>query len=58
MVQDGMAWQYKRCSKEAALAEAESEARKERRGLWVDDKPIPPWEWRKQAKDRRAKARH
>ncbi len=22
-------------------------AKAERRGLWHDDKPVPPWEWRK-----------
>jgi len=57
MVRDGMAWHFKRYSKEAALGEAEREARADRRGLWADQKPIPPWEWRKQAKDRKAKAR-
>jgi endonuclease YncB( thermonuclease family) len=53
MVHDGMAWHFKRYSKEAALAEAEREARKERRGLWADKEPVPPWEWRKERKNRR-----
>jgi endonuclease YncB( thermonuclease family) len=57
MVRDGMAWHCKRYSRETALAEAEREARADRRGLWADDKPTLPWEWRKQAKDRKAKAR-
>lgn len=26
--------------------EAEADARKARRGLWSDTKPVPPWEWR------------
>ena len=29
---------------------AEAEARKARRGLWSDAKPIPPWEWRERKK--------
>jgi endonuclease YncB( thermonuclease family) len=48
MVQEGMAWHFKRYSKEAALADAEREARKASRGLWADKNPVPPWEWRKQ----------
>jgi endonuclease YncB( thermonuclease family) len=30
----------------------EEEARLRKRGLWVDEAPVPPWEWRK---DDRAK---
>ena len=30
-----------------SLWKLEREARIERRGLWVDTDPIPPWEWRK-----------
>ena len=26
---------------------AEAQARLERRGLWSDEAPIPPWEWRR-----------
>jgi endonuclease YncB( thermonuclease family) len=50
MVKDGMAWHYKKYSKEAALADAEKEARKARRGLWADKDPVPPWEWRRELK--------
>lgn len=28
---------------------AEQEARLAHKGLWSDDKPVPPWEWRKHA---------
>jgi endonuclease YncB( thermonuclease family) len=41
MVKDGWAWHYKRYSKEAALADAENEARKAARGLWADKNPLP-----------------
>jgi endonuclease YncB( thermonuclease family) len=50
MVKDGWAWHYKRYSKEAALADAEKEARKAGRGLWADKDPVPPWEKRQQDK--------
>src|SRR5262249_34773645 len=36
MVREGWAWHFKRYSKEQALADAESEARKSERGLWAD----------------------
>jgi endonuclease YncB( thermonuclease family) len=53
MVQDGMAWHYKRYSKELALAEGEREARKAGRGLWADKEPVPPWEWRRGRKTKK-----
>lgn len=31
--------------------EAEAAARAARRGLWMDEHPIPPWEWRRQGPD-------
>jgi endonuclease YncB( thermonuclease family) len=48
MVQEGMAWHFRRCSKEATLADAERDARNAGRGLWADKNPVPPWVWRKQ----------
>jgi len=51
-VKTGMAWHYKQYAKEqtasdrAAYAEAETLARAEKRGLWVDREQTPPWEWR------------
>lgn len=47
MVRDGLAWQYRQFDKSQALADAEEEARRDRRGLWADKEPVPPWEWRK-----------
>ena len=35
------------------LAAAERAARAAKRGLWADAKPVPPWEWRATAKDRK-----
>jgi micrococcal nuclease len=45
MVRDGLAWRY-RFTQDAALDQFQSEARAARRGLWQDDKPIAPWDWR------------
>lgn len=57
LVTDGLAWHYLRFSDDATLAEAETEARAARRGLWADKAPVPPWEWRAAEKDRTKKSR-
>ncbi len=52
-VSSGMAWHYKQYAGEqipadrARYAEAEAKARSAGLGLWRDQAPIPPWEWRK-----------
>ena len=49
----GLAWHYKKYQKEQTLSdrelysETEIEARKDKRGLWYDANPVPPWEYRK-----------
>jgi len=47
MVRQGYAWVYLKYSKNPALLRLEQEAREGKRGLWVDNEPMPPWEWRK-----------
>jgi endonuclease YncB( thermonuclease family) len=53
MVSAGFAWHYKDYEKEqsfadrAAYAAAEDDARRARRGLWADPRPVPPWEFRR-----------
>lgn len=47
MVGAGLAWQYRKHSKDRALAALESEARSSKRGLWADARPVAPWDWRK-----------
>jgi endonuclease YncB( thermonuclease family) len=44
-----MAWAYKD-TKDAALLAAEGDARREKRGLWRDNEPEPPWTFRKEQK--------
>lgn len=52
LIKMGLAWHDPRYAPKAKeYAEAEAEARKARRGLWSDDKPIAPWEWRRQHND-------
>lgn len=51
-LRSGHAWVFERYLGEiparmrARYREAESQARTERRGLWADTRPVPPWEWR------------
>ena len=57
-VKAGMAWHYKEYEREQSpevrdlYALAEVEARRERRGLWVDANPIEPGEFRRDEKRR------
>lgn len=52
-VRSGYAWTYERYFDEIPTTmrlryrEAQSQARTERRGLWADARPIPPWDWRR-----------
>ncbi|MGD0515896.1 MAG: thermonuclease family protein [Thermoguttaceae bacterium] len=48
LVKEGFAWHYKEYSASKTLANAEDEARKAKIGLWADENPIPPWQWRQQ----------
>jgi endonuclease YncB( thermonuclease family) len=46
-VRRGMAWVSSRqTGPGSALYEIEAYARLQKVGLWADEKPIPPWEWR------------
>jgi len=47
LVKAGYAWWYKQYSSDKALGAVEEEARNSKRGLWVDDNPIAPWDWRR-----------
>ena len=46
MIQQGYAWYYPFTKKNAEYQQAEQEAKAAKRGLWADDNPIPPWEWK------------
>ena len=52
LVKAGLAWWYRRyAADDWLLKELEAAARTARRGLWVDAKPVPPWEWRRPRRD-------
>jgi len=46
LVAVGFAWWYRRYSTDRSLETLEQRARKERRGLWADPNPVPPWDFR------------
>ena len=52
-IEAGLAWWYRKYSAEQPSGDrltyetAEIEARNNRRGLWRDTEPMPPWDWRK-----------
>lgn len=47
MVRSGMAWASTRHLSDPHIQAMEVVARRERLGLWADNAPVPPWEWRK-----------
>lgn len=53
-INQGLAWHYKKYMKEQVFDDrliymhAEDDARNGKVGLWVDEMPEPPWEWRRQ----------
>lgn len=46
LLKHGLAWHYKKYSKDSILQALEDNARKNKVGLWQDKNAIPPWEWR------------
>lgn len=50
MVEDGWAWHFKKYNDEERLAKLEDAARKAKRGLWADETPLAPWEYRARQK--------
>lgn len=53
MVKEGLAWHYEYFAPDAEdLAAAEKAARKKRKGLWADDEPVNPYEFRKRNREK------
>lgn len=46
LVAAGCAWWFRRYSQDLGLETSERRARSDRRGLWSDPVPVPPWEFR------------
>jgi len=51
LVKAGLAWWYQRFSADETLGRLESEARAAKRGLWAEANPIPPWQFRSEARE-------
>lgn len=50
MVESGLAWQYLQYDKGEELSKLQDKARAEKKGLWVQQFPEPPWQYRKKHK--------
>ncbi len=50
LLKAGLAWHYKKYSRDPELAKLEFEARSKKVGLWKEPNQIAPWEWRKMKK--------
>ncbi|HAI9081870.1 TPA: thermonuclease family protein, partial [Escherichia coli] len=40
------AWVYEQYNTDPVLPVLQNEARQQKRGLWSDADPVPPWIWR------------
>ena len=47
LVKAGLAWHFKKYSTDTTYDRLELIARQNKIGLWTDDNPKPPWDWRK-----------
>ena len=46
LVKEGLAWWQSSGSGDRRLGELEELARAERKGLWSEPNPVPPWKWK------------
>ncbi|WP_137528631.1 thermonuclease family protein, partial [Escherichia coli] len=46
MVRAGAAWVYEQYNTDPVLPVLQGEARQQKRGLWAESAPVPPWVWR------------
>lgn len=47
LVKAGLAWHFLKHSTDKSYDELEAIARQRKIGLWADENPTPPWQWRK-----------
>lgn len=52
MVKAGYAWHFRQFSDSKEMARFEQEARSRKKGLWQDEHPVSPWEYRRDARKR------
>lgn len=53
LVKAGFAWHYKQYSNSAVLDDYEQRARDQKLGLWAAKRPLAPWEYRRNKRNRR-----
>lgn len=46
LIENGLAWHFKKYSSDTLLANAEIVARDRKLGLWADEAIVSPWDWR------------
>ena len=52
LVKAGKCWWYRKYAPDDQyLKELEKEAKADKRGIWADPNPIPPWKWRKKRRN-------
>lgn len=47
MIRTGLAWHFKKYSSDTLLSRLETEARLNKKGLWINSEPMSPWNNRK-----------
>jgi micrococcal nuclease len=47
LLRAGLAWHYKKYSKDQELADTESDAKLRKIGLWLEPDALPPWSFRR-----------
>ncbi|WP_294249531.1 thermonuclease family protein [uncultured Chryseobacterium sp.] len=52
IVKAGFGWWYFKASKNTELQKLQDEARAQKLGLWADKKPLSPWDFRKNKKNK------
>lgn len=52
MVRSGMAWVYRQYNKDKSWVRIEEQARREKRGLWQEKRPVAPWDYRRQKREK------
>lgn len=46
LAEHGLAWHYAQYSSDVSIYNAALKARQQKRGLWKNKNPMPPWAWR------------
>lgn len=46
LVYNGVAWHSRKYDTSRQLVRLEKDARREEKGLWQQEAPVPPWQWR------------